>query len=183
MEIVEQPMSGLFLLKPRVFGDERGYFFESFNQEVFNAIVGQDDLNFVQDNQSLSQQYVLRGMHFQVPPHAQGKLVRVTRGAVKDVVVDLRRSSETFGQSYAIELSGDNFLQLYIPEGFAHGFLTLEDQTLFQYKCTAYYHHEAEDNIHWNDPDLAIEWGVEAPIVSEKDRNGKSFAGYHSPFD
>lgn len=183
MEIIDSPFNGVYLLKPRVFGDERGYFFESFNQIAFNKLIGRNDIQFVQDNQSLSQIGVLRGLHFQVPPYAQGKLVRVIQGSVKDVVVDLRKSSSTYGKHFSVVLSGENHLQLYIPKGFAHGFLTLEDRTIFTYKCTDYYNKEAEDHLFWKDPTLNIEWGVDDPIVSEKDQIGKYFSQFQTPFN
>lgn len=181
MEIIETPLPGLHLLKPKVFADDRGYFFESFNQQRFNELLGKD-FTFVQDNQSRSQKNVLRGMHFQQPPHAQGKLVRVIVGAVLDVVVDLRIGSPQFGKSYAVQLTDQNHLQLFIPEGFAHGFLTLEDDTIFSYKCTDYYHPNAEGSIFWNDPELGIDWPTTSPIVSEKDQNGQLFSALKSPF-
>lgn len=181
MEIIERPIPGLFLLKPKVFGDSRGYFYESFSQTEFNTLIG-EETTFVQDNQSLSQKNVLRGLHFQVPPHAQGKLVRVVRGAVLDVVVDLRKNSPFYGKHYSVELTEKNHLQLYIPAGFAHGFLTLQDQTIFTYKCTQYYNKESEDVILWNDPSLSINWKVDAPMISEKDEQGKTFKSFESPF-
>lgn len=181
MEIIDTPLSGLFVLKPKIFGDSRGYFFESYSQNTFNKLVG-EDVEFVQDNQSLSQKNVLRGLHFQKPPHAQGKLVRVIRGAVLDVVVDLRKNSADFGKHYSIELTEHNQIQLYIPAGFAHGFLTLQDQTIFTYKCTQYYNRESEDVILWNDRTLAIDWNVEEPLISDKDLHGKFFDSFNSPF-
>lgn len=182
MEIIKTPFEGLFLFQPKLFGDERGYFYESFNQRKFNELTGWQNVNFVQDNQSLSQKNVLRGMHFQVPPHAQGKLVRVIRGAVLDVVVDLRKNSPQFGKHYSVEISDKNHTQLFIPAGFAHGFLTLEDHTIFSYKCTAYYHQESEVSLNWNDEDLGIDWGIHAPLVSAKDQAAISFKQYNSPF-
>ncbi len=181
MEKIETGFEGLFVLKPEIFGDDRGYFFESFNQNKFHDLTGAK-IWFVQDNQSLSQKNVLRGMHFQNPPFAQAKLVRVVTGAVLDVVLDIRTDSEQFGKHFCIELSARNQMQLFIPEGFAHGFLTLEDHTIFSYKCTNYYHPEAEGNIFWNDPDLKIEWGVNTPVVSEKDMKGQLFRDFRSPF-
>ncbi len=181
MEIIKTKFKGLFVLKPRVFKDDRGYFFESFNRKKFADLTGVTT-NFVQDNQSLSQKGVLRGMHFQKPPHAQAKLVRVITGAVLDVVVDIRQNSPTYGAHYAIELSDQNHHQLYIPEGFAHGFLTLSDHTIFSYKCSDYYHPETEGALLWNDPKLNINWGTENPLVSEKDRNAAIFDSFQSPF-
>ena len=173
MELIQTSIQGLALIQPDVFPDERGYFFESFQEEKFRALG--IDARFVQDNESLSQKGVLRGLHFQRPPYAQGKLVRVVTGAVLDVAVDIRKSSPTYGQWVKAELSASNKLMMWIPEGFAHGFLVLEDNTIFQYKCTSYYNRESEGGIIWNDPDLAIDWGINDPIVSEKDLKGVRF--------
>lgn len=180
MEIVETPLQGLVVIKPRVFEDARGYFFESYNQEVFkkNGL----EMNFVQDNQSLSQRGVLRGLHFQNNPHAQGKLVRVITGSVFDVAVDIRKQSPTYGQWYGLELNEKNKWMMYIPEGFAHGFATLADNTIFSYKCTNVYHKAAEDCILWNDPTLAINWQLDNPLLSEKDLQGKRFSDFVSLF-
>jgi dTDP-4-dehydrorhamnose 3,5-epimerase len=180
MEIGHTFIEGLLVLRPKVFRDTRGYFFESYNEALLQK--AGHSLHFVQDNQSLSQKGVLRGLHFQNPPHAQGKLVRVITGRVLDVAVDIRKGSPTYGQHFAIELSGENCTQLYIPPGFAHGFLTLEDHTIFTYKCTAYYHKAAEDCISWNDPALNINWNIADPVVSEKDSMGKSFRTFKSLF-
>jgi len=180
MELIETKLSGLILIKPRVFEDERGYFFESYNQSFFkNAGY---DLNFVQDNQSLSHKGVLRGMHFQNEPHAQGKLVRVITGAVFDVVVDIRKNSPTFGQWFGEELTSKNKLMMYVPPGFAHGFLTLEDNTVFSYKCTNFYNKASEDCLIWNDSDVDINWNFENPQLSAKDLEGKSFKNLNSLF-
>jgi len=181
MRVVEEPFKGLFLLEPRVFHDPRGHFFESYNRSGMHelGITGE----FVQDNQSLSTKGILRGLHFQSPPYAQGKLVRVAQGAVLDGVVDLRKSSPTYGQHYRVELSAQNFLMLWIPPGFAHGFLTLSDHTLFLYKCTAPYHQASEGGLAWNDPYLNIDWGIDAPLLSDKDRQHPSFADFVSPFE
>ena len=180
IEVVRTPIEGLFVIKPKVFGDLRGYFLESYNKEEWESLGL--SMSFVQDNQSLSRKGALRGMHFQHPPFAQGKLVRVIKGAVLDVVVDIRRSSPTYGQSFSLELSDDNFLQLYIPPGFAHGFLTLSEEAVFTYKCTDYYRPEHEGGLAWNDRAFAIEWGIEDPILSEKDRNYAPFSVFQSPF-
>ncbi len=180
MEITETKLKGVFVIKPRVFEDARGYFFESYNAQVFEK--AGLNLNFVQDNQSLSQKGVLRGLHFQNPPHAQGKLVRVITGAVFDVAVDIRRSSPTYGQWFGLELTAANKWMMYIPEGFAHGFITLEDNTIFSYKCTSFYNKGAEDCLLWNDQDLAINWQYENPLLSEKDLLGKSFKNFTSLF-
>lgn len=174
-------IDGLLLIEPKVFGDHRGYFFESFRQDLFDAAVGQETL-FVQENESRSSRGVLRGLHFQRPPFAQGKLVRVTRGAVLDVAVDIRKNSPTFGQHYAVELSEENKLQLWIPPGFAHGFVSLKDDTVFQYKCTDYYSPENEGCIFWNDSELGINWGIMDPQVSDKDKNALNLKDMESPF-
>lgn len=180
MKFIETGFDGLLLIEPSVFGDARGYFFESYNAEVFrnNGL----DVHFVQDNQSMSHKGALRGLHFQAPPFAQGKLVRVVRGAVLDVVVDIRKSSATFGQSYAIELTEQNFKMLWIPEGFAHGFATLEDKTLFSYKCTGVYNKASEGGILWCDEDLKIDWKITDPILSEKDKHNPKLRDFYSPF-
>lgn len=162
------------LLAPKVFGDERGFFYESFNQQRFEAAIGRS-VNFVQDNHSGSVKGVMRGLHYQLPPHSQGKLVRVAVGEVFDVAVDIRKSSPTFGQSVGVYLSAANKHQLWIPEGFAHGFITLSEHAEFLYKTTSYYVAEAEACIAWNDPALTISWpGKLTPILSEKDKLGKS---------
>lgn len=180
MEIVEKHLNGVLLLKPRVFEDARGYFYESFNAETLKKI-GIYDL-FIQDNQSLSGANVVRGLHFQAPPYAQAKLVRVINGAVIDVVVDIRKGSPTYGQHYAVRLDATNKLMLYVPKGFAHGFTTLEDNTLFFYKCTEYYNKQSEGGILWNDPELGIDWGTNSPILSEKDKVNPSIRIFNSPF-
>lgn len=181
MEIIATPIAGLIILEPKVFGDHRGYFFESFRQDVFDSL--NTGLRFVQDNQSMSAKNILRGLHFQKPPFDQGKLVSVTKGAVLDVVVDIRTNFETFGQHFSIELSEQNKKMLWIPPGFAHGFLTLEDNTIFTYKCTNYYHPTSEGAIRWDDPSLAIEWPISDPILSEKDKNAPMLEEILSPFD
>lgn len=180
MNITETPIKGLIIIEPKVFKDERGYFYESFNQKIFDALGIKE--TFVQDNQSLSQKNVVRGLHFQNPPYAQAKLVRVIKGAVLDVVVDIRKNSSTYGKSFSIELTENNFLMLYIPVGFAHGFATLEDHTIFSYKCSNYYNKNSEDTILWNDKDLNIDWKIQHPILSEKDKNGKAFRDFVSLF-
>lgn len=162
----------LILLEPKVFGDDRGFFFESFNQRQFAALTGRE-VNFVQDNHSRSSKNVLRGLHYQIQ-HPQGKLVRVVQGAVLDVAVDIRRSSPTFGQHVAIELSAENKRMLWIPEGFAHGFAVLSDTAEFLYKTTDYWFAEYERSLRWDDPALAIDWKLTAtPAISGKDAQGK----------
>jgi dTDP-4-dehydrorhamnose 3,5-epimerase len=180
MQIISTPFEGLFIIQPRVYEDARGYFFESYNKNVFlkHGIVTE----FVQDNESLSQKGVLRGLHFQNPPHAQAKLVRVVCGAVMDVAVDIRSNSPTYGKHFSIRLSGTNKTMLYIPEGFAHGFVVLEDNTIFSYKCSRAYNKESEDGVLWNDPDLNINWGITEPILSDKDKTAKLFRDFKSLF-
>jgi dTDP-4-dehydrorhamnose 3,5-epimerase len=180
MQIEKNHIEGLLVIKPDVFEDQRGYFFESYNEEKFRQLG--IDARFVQDNESKSGKGVLRGLHFQVPPYQQGKLVRVVKGAVLDVAVDLRRSSPTYGQWASIELSEKNKWMYWIPAGFAHGFLTLEENTVFFYKCTQVYNKESERGIFWNDPDLGIRWGTGQPLVSEKDKSAGSFRDFVSPF-
>lgn len=167
------------MISPDVFKDRRGYFFESYNKKKFETLTRKE---FVQDNESLSNKNVLRGLHFQKPPYAQAKLVRVIKGSVMDVVVDLRKSSPTYGHHYKNILSEENKKQIFIPEGFAHGFLVLENYTIFSYKCSAFYHKPAEEAILWNDATLAIDWGIENPIVSDKDKVAKRFDKFVSPF-
>ena len=180
MNIIETKIKGLLILEPRVFGDDRGWFMESFNQQNFEKALterGLDIPHFVQDNHSCSQKGTLRGLHFQKAPHAQGKLVRVVQGRAWDVAVDIRPQSETYGEWVGIELTGENNKQFWIPEGFAHGFVALEDNTHFLYKTTNYYNKESEGSIIWNDPDLAIEWPVslEQIQLSDKDKVALSF--------
>lgn len=169
----------LILLKPQVYTDERGYFMESFNQKKIEKVIKD---TFVQDNESLSKKNVLRGLHFQMPPHAQAKLIRVVKGSILDVAVDLRKDSDTFGQHFKHVLSGENKLQLYIPKGFAHGFLCLEENTILNYKCSTYYNAGSEASILWNDRDLDIDWGIKNPILAEKDQLAKNFITFENPF-
>jgi dTDP-4-dehydrorhamnose 3,5-epimerase len=167
MKFTDVFIKGLKIIEPATFKDERGSFFESYNQEKFiNAGITN---SFIQDNQSVSQKGVLRGLHFQTGKFPQAKLVRVIKGSVIDVAVDLRKNSESFGKHFALELNEANNLMLYIPAGFAHGFIALEDQTIFVYKCTALYNKEAEGGIIWNDATLGINWGYDNPIISHKD--------------
>jgi dTDP-4-dehydrorhamnose 3,5-epimerase len=170
MTITPTPLAGCIIITPRVFNDERGYFFESFNAQTFNDAVGHT-VNFVQDNQSFSTKGVLRGLHFQKGEHAQAKLVRVTKGEVLDVAVDLRSGSATYGQYYSALLSAENNKQFFVPRGFAHGFVVLSDEAVFQYKCDNYYNKQSEGGLHYADPDLAIDWQMDADklIVSDKD--------------
>ncbi len=181
MKVVDEPVPGLLVLEPNVFEDKRGYFFESYNQSAFKAIGINDE--FLQDNQSLSvHKGVLRGLHFQAPPHAQAKLVRAIFGSVYDVVVDIRKGSPTYGEHFGMVLSEKNKATMYIPAGFAHGFVTLEENTLFNYKCSNLYNKASEGGIMWNDKDLNIDWNVDNPILSDKDNLNPSFADFDSPF-
>jgi len=169
--IVEQTqLEGCFIISPKIFRDDRGYFFESFNKEAFKKATG-ISVDFVQDNQSKSSKGVLRGLHFQTKPHEQSKLVTVTKGSVLDVCVDLRPNSETFGKHFSIVLDGTDKKQLFIPRGFAHGFLVLEDETIFSYKCDSYYNKASERGILYNDKSLNIDWRTKTVdlILSEKD--------------
>lgn len=181
MDITEVGIQGLLVIQPRVFKDDRGYFFESYQRDILkHAGVIYD---FLQDNESCSLKGVLRGLHLQAPPFDQGKLVRVVAGKVLDVAVDVRRGSTTYGKYFSIELSGDNKTIFWIPPGFAHGFVALEDNTIFSYKCTNVYNKGSEHCIRWNDPHLNINWGYKDPLVSTKDQEGVSFETFISPFN
>ncbi|RKD17511.1 dTDP-4-dehydrorhamnose 3,5-epimerase [Pelobium manganitolerans] len=182
MNIIETPIKDLVIIEPKVWADERGYFFESYNQQLFKNLG--IDADFVQDNQSFSHKNALRGLHAQATPYAQGKLVRVIQGRVLDVAVDIRKKSPTYGQHFSIELSGENKKMFYVPPGFLHGFVTLEDQTIFSYKCTALYHKNAEVGVIWNDEDLGINWGIDAndALISPKDAVLPKFSEIESPF-
>lgn len=181
MEIIEEPLPGVKLLKPKVFHDDRGYFYESYNKATFKKIGIAVD--FVQDNESLSQKGVVRGLHFQYGEFAQAKLVSVAKGAVLDVVADIRKNSPTYGKYYAVELNDENKYRLFIPEGFAHGFATLKNNTLFTYKCSAFYNPKHEGGIMFNDPDLNVDWPFNNPEISPKDKNLQRFNGFKSPFE
>lgn len=169
MEVIETKIPGVVIIEPRIFKDDRGYFFESYSQRDFDIQVRK--VSFVQDNESKSQYGVIRGLHFQKPPYCQSKLVRVIKGAVLDVAVDIRRGSPTFGHHVAVELSGENHRQLFIPRGFAHGFSVLTDEVVFQYKCDNFYAPTSEGALAWDDPDLGIDWKIPADkvILSDKD--------------
>ncbi len=181
MEIVETGIKDLVIIKPRVFEDDRGYFFESYNKIHF--LEKGIDVNFVQDNESMSMKNVLRGLHFQKPPFTQGKLVRVMRGSVLDVAVDLRKNSPTYGKWASIVLSDKNKWMYWVPAGFAHGFLTLEDYTVFFYKCTNVYNKDSEASLLWKDSHLSIDWGRDInPILSDKDKIAPRFEDFDSPF-
>jgi len=182
MKVTTTAIEGLLILEPRIFPDDRGYFYESYNQNKFKEIG--IDANFVQDNQSFSQKGALRGLHGQANPFAQGKLVRVLQGSVLDIAVDIRKNSPTYGQHVSVELSGTNHLQFWVPPGFLHGFVTLEDNTIFTYKVTNFYDKASEIGVIWNDPTLAIGWGVDKRevVLSPKDELLPSFADFNSPF-
>lgn len=180
MEIIKTPIEGLLIIEPKVFSDERGCFFESWSKQAY-VDIGLD-VDFVQDNQSLSKKGVLRGLHFQSPPYDQGKLVSVIKGSVLDVAVDIRRGSLTYGHHFSVNLSQENKRIFWIPSGFAHGFVALEEDTIFSYKCTEIYNKESEGSLSWNDPDLDINWGVQNPLLSNKDTDAFSFKDFMSPF-
>ena len=180
MEIITTKINGLLIINPRVFEDQRGYFFESWSKKSFknNGI----EIDFVQDNQSFSSKGVLRGLHFQNPPFSQGKLVRVIQGSVLDLAVDIRKDSPTYGEHVSVLLSGENKTMFWIPPGFAHGFSTLEDNTIFSYKCSGIYNKESEGSLMWNDSDLKIDWQIENAIISEKDQNSDHFKNFKTQF-
>jgi dTDP-4-dehydrorhamnose 3,5-epimerase len=167
MKIIEEALNGILVFEPLIFKDNRGVFFESWNNKVFHSLG--INFDFVQDNQSVSSKNVVRGLHYQNPPYEQGKLVRVTRGSVIDVVVDIRPHSPTFKHHFKMELSEHNMRMMWIPPGFAHGFVSLQDNTVFLYKCTNYYHQPSEKGIIYNDPELQIDWGISSAVVSDKD--------------
>lgn len=174
MNIIKTAIPDVLIFEPKVFGDERGFFFESFNHKLFEEAVGYP-VAFVQDNHSKSSRGVLRGLHYQLPPHAQGKLVRCVAGEVFDVAVDIRKSSPTFGQWVGVHLSGENKRQLWIPEGFAHGFVTLSETAEFLYKTSNYYAPQSEGSIRWDDPQAGIEWPIEGEVsLSKKDQEAVS---------
>ncbi|AER32065.1 MULTISPECIES: dTDP-4-dehydrorhamnose 3,5-epimerase [Pantoea] len=175
MKVIETDIPDVLILEPQVYGDERGFFMESFNQKKFDEAVGRK-VEFVQDNHSKSAKNVLRGLHYQIPPYSQGKLVRCVMGEVYDVAVDIREYSSSYGKWVGVHLSAENKRQLWIPEGFAHGFLVLSDSAEFLYKTTNYYHAESDRGLMWNDPDIGIEWPViSSPLLSNKDSNQPAF--------
>ncbi len=180
MEFTSTPFDGLWVIQPNVLQDQRGYFFESYNRVQFDRQL--PPVNFLQDNQSLSGKNILRGLHFQDPPHAQVKLVRVIKGSVMDVVVDIRKKSSTYGGHFKIELSEKNKTMLWIPEGFAHGFISKEEDTVLLYKCSNTFNKASERCLIWNDQDLKIDWGNGHPIISEKDNQGAHFKTFTSLF-
>lgn len=184
MNIIETPIKDLLVIEPKVWKDPRGYFYESYNAKALEA--AGVHAGFVQDNQSFSQKGTLRGLHAQAPPFAQGKLVRVIQGSVLDVAVDIRKDSATYGQHFSLELSGENHRQLWMPPGFLHGFLTLENNTIFTYKVTNYYDKGSEIGIMWNDPTLNVDWGTQLNadeiLLSDKDLLLGDFRSLVSPF-
>jgi len=181
MRIIPGEIEGLFIIEPEIHGDNRGYFFESFHHKKFTEAIGYE-ITFVQDNESLSSKGILRGLHLQSPPFGQSKLVRVIQGSVLDVAVDIRKNSKTFGKYQMIELTASNKKQFFIPEGFAHGFLTIEDNTVFQYKCSNYYNPKNELGIIWNDSQLNINWPKIDITTSEKDKNLPLFTEFKTPY-
>lgn len=181
MDVIELDLPGIFLFKPQIYRDERGYFLETFSKHILETAIGYE-VDFVQDNESMSSNTVLRGLHFQEPPHAQAKLVRVVKGKVTDVCVDIRSKSATYGKHLTIDLSEEDKNVLFIPTGIAHGFITRDDRTVFSYKCSSYYNKASENSLLWDDPDLAIDWHEEDPIVSAKDQNAGRFSEFSTPF-
>lgn len=181
MEFIKSKLEGVVEIIPNIYGDQRGYFLESYNEKVFkeNGI----DIQFVQDNESFSAKNVLRGLHFQAPPYAQDKLVRVISGKVLDVILDIRKSSPTYGQFECYELDSIRKNMLLVPKGFAHGFATLEDNTIFAYKCSNGYVKESEGGIMWNDSMLNIDWKIDSPIISDKDHLLSGFEEFETPFN
>lgn len=184
MEVIKTDIEGVVIIEPKIFGDARGYFYESFNADEFESKTGVKT-TFVQDNQSKSSYGVLRGLHFQKPPYAQSKLVRVVQGCVVDVAVDIRKGSPTFGKYVAVELSDENHRQLFIPRGFAHGFIVKSPTAIFQYKCDNLYAPQAEGAIAWDDPKIGIDWGVDTNdiLLSEKDKHHPTLAEAQYLFD
>ena len=181
MNITKTDIEGLIIIEPQIFKDSRGFFFESWNAKKFKQLGINED--FVQDNQSVSSKGVLRGLHFQNPPYAQAKLVRVIEGSVLDVAVDLRKNSPTYGMHVSVILSEQNNKSFFIPKGFAHGFLSLEDNTVFNYKCSDYYNKESEGSLLWNDEDLKIDWQIDNPLISEKDLQADFFKNFKTKFN
>lgn len=184
MNVIKTAIDGVLIIEPKVFGDDRGYFFESFNARDFAEKTGLD-ITFVQDNESKSRYGVLRGLHFQLPPYTQSKLVRVVKGRVLDIAIDIRKSSPTYGKWVSCELTEDNHRQFFVPKGMAHGFCVLSEEAVFQYKCDDFYHPEAEGGIAWNDPNIAVEWPIPAEDISlsERDKHHPSFKEFTSPFE
>ena len=180
MKILERPLTDALLLQPKVFEDQRGTFIEAYKERQFQELVS--GVSFVQDNESTSFKGALRGLHFQAPPHAQTKLIRVVHGCILDIIVDCRPKSPTYGEHFAVELSAENHLQLLVPKGFAHGFLTLSEKATVNYKVDDYYHPECDAGIAYNDPDLGIDWPLENCIISEKDLALPNLKALNNPF-
>ena len=181
MEVQETKIKGIVVCFPKIYYDERGQFSEGFHTKKYEKIIG-ENVMFVQDNISISKKNVIRGLHFQSPPKAQGKLVQVLKGSIIDVIVDLRKKSKTYGEHICIELSDKNNKQVWIPAGFAHGFISKEEGSILNYKCTSHYDSTTEQTIRWDDLDLNIDWQTKASIVSKKDMEGISFKNFKSPF-
>lgn len=183
MEVIKTNIEGVFIIEPKVFGDARGYFFESYSAREFKEKTGLD-ITFVQDNESKSRYGVLRGLHFQLPPYSQSKLVRCVKGKVLDVAVDIRKGSPTYGKYTMCELTEENHRQFFVPKGMAHGFCVLSEEAVFQYKCDEFYHPEAEGAIAWNDPEISIDWPVKEDdvLLSEKDKHHPCLKDFDSPF-
>lgn len=184
MEVIKTDIDGVLIIEPKVWGDDRGYFFESFNAREFVDKTGLN-ITFVQDNESKSRYGVLRGLHFQLPPYTQSKLVRCVKGCVLDIAVDIRKGSPTYGKWVSCELTEDNHRQFFVPKGMAHGFCVLSEEAVFQYKCDDFYHPEAEGGIAWDDPDIAVQWPLlsEDISLSERDKHHPSFKEFISPFE
>ena len=184
MKVTKTAIEGVYIIEPQIFGDDRGYFFESYHADRYADALG-FETDFVQDNESRSIFGVVRGLHFQKPPFAQSKLIRVVYGEVLDVAVDIRKGSPTYGQHVAVNISGANHLQLFLPRGMAHGFSVLSEEVVFQYKCDNYYHPEAEGALAWNDPQLSIDWGIpeKCVVLSAKDSNNPCLREFDSPFE
>lgn len=183
MEVIKTAIAGVLIIEPKIWGDDRGYFFESYSARDFAAKTGLD-ITFVQDNESKSRYGVLRGLHFQNPPYTQSKLVRVIKGRVLDVAVDIRKGSPTYGQYVSCELTAENHRQFFVPKGMAHGFVVLSEEAVFQYKCDEFYHPETEGAIAWDDKDLNIDWPIPATdvVLSEKDKHHPLLKDFESPF-
>ena len=183
MNVIQTHIDGVVIIEPKVFGDNRGYFFESYNDREFKEKTGYD-IVFVQDNESKSRYGVVRGLHFQMPPFAQSKLVRVVKGAALDVAVDIRKGSPTYGQHVSVEITEENHRQVFVPKGFAHGFSVLSEEVIFQYRCDAFYNPQSEGALAWDDPDLNIDWKVPSDqvLLSEKDLHHTQFKNFETPF-
>lgn len=184
MEVIKTAIEGVLIIEPKIWGDDRGYFFESYSAREFAEKTGLN-ITFVQDNESKSRYGVLRGLHFQLPPYTQSKLVRCVKGRVLDIAVDIRKGSPTYGKWVSCELTEDNHRQFFVPKGMAHGFCVLSEEAVFQYKCDDFYHPEAEGGIAWDDPDIAVQWPLPSEDISlsERDKHHPSFKEFISPFE